>query len=107
MLRNQSPLLSSAIELMDKHIEQPLKITEIVDRIGTNTRTLEQRFRQYIGQSPRAFYQTLRLQKAKKMLLETTLPIASIAEATGFTSQSYFSKCFKDVFEFSPKHLRS
>ncbi|CAE6904903.1 helix-turn-helix domain-containing protein [Vibrio sp. B1FLJ16] len=40
------------------------------------------------------------------MIEETRLPLSTIAQATGFTSQSYFTKRFREHYTMSPSQLR-
>ena len=105
-LTMKSPCLGAAIELMEKNIEEPYSIEDLSRRIGTTRRNLEMVFQRHKSTTPNRFYLKLRLQHARRMLEETNLSIASIAQATGFSSQSYFGKCFKDLYDVQPSQLR-
>jgi len=48
------------------------------------------------------YLRTIRLAKAKKMIEENQGNISEIAFAVGFSSPSYFAKCFKDEFGYTP-----
>lgn len=106
-LRVKSPCLGAAIELMEANIESPFAIEELAAKIGASVRTLEQAFRTHKNTTPVSYYLILRLRRARAMIEDTGLSIAKIAQATGFTSQSYFSKRFREVYGFSPLQLRS
>lgn len=106
-LRMKSPCLGAAIEVMERNIEHPYSIERLAEKIGTTTRTLEQTFRTHKNTTPVNYYLQLRLEYARKMIEETRLPISTIAQATGFTSQSYFSKRFKYLYAVSPGRLRN
>lgn len=58
------------------------------------------------GQTPVELLRKARLEKAKKLLLKTERSVAEIAYEVGFTSPSYFNKCFKDEFGMSPGESR-
>ena len=105
-LRIKSPCLGAAVELMEKHIAEPYSISTLASQIGTTPRNLEIVFRKYEDTTPGRYYLRLRLQQAKKMLEETHLSIANIAQATGFNSQSHFGKCFREQFGKRPSELR-
>ncbi|WP_370299052.1 GlxA family transcriptional regulator [Pontibacterium sp.] len=105
-LRIKSPCLGAAVELMEKHIAEPYSISTLASRIGTTPRNLEIVFRKYEDTTPGRYYLRLRLQQAKKLLEETHLSIANIAQATGFNSQSHFGKCFREQFGKRPSELR-
>ena len=98
--------LSSAIELMEKHIETPLSITEISRLIGISERQLERLFRKKLGQTPKCFYRLLRLQRAQSLLKGTSRPVYEVAYATGFSTSSYFARCYQQHFGHLPGQHR-
>ena len=105
-LRMKSETLGAAVEVMEGNIEQPYSIARLANKIGTTTRTLENVFRRHEGMPPGYYYLKLRLAHAKKMVEETRLPFSTIAQTTGFSSQSYFAKCFRAIYGQSPSELR-
>lgn len=106
-LRMRSPCLGAAIEVMERNIEHPYSIQLLAEKIGTTTRTLEQAFKAHTNTTPVNYYLQVRLDRARKMIEETRLPISTISQATGFTSQSYFTKRFRELYQISPGQLRS
>lgn len=106
-LRMQSPCLGAAIEVMERNIERPYSIQLLAEKIGTTARTLEQVFKTHKNTTPVNYYLRLRLECARKMIEETRLPLGIIAQATGFTSQSYFTKRFREHYQASPGQLRN
>ncbi|NVK02234.1 MAG: helix-turn-helix domain-containing protein, partial [Oceanospirillaceae bacterium] len=80
---------------------------QICDRIGLSTRQLERLFRQHLNTSPTAYYMSLRLENARQQLKNTTLPIQTIARAAGFSSTSYFSRCYRKQFGVTPREART
>ncbi|OMH36257.1 GlxA family transcriptional regulator [Motiliproteus sp. MSK22-1] len=105
-LKMKSACLAAAIEIMENNIEQPCSIEELARKTGSTTRTLEHVFQRYESMTPGRYYLFLRLDRAKRMVEETNLPIATIAQATGFGSQSYFTKRFKETYAIQPRQLR-
>uniref|UniRef100_UPI002631CB41 helix-turn-helix domain-containing protein n=1 Tax=uncultured Aquimarina sp. TaxID=575652 RepID=UPI002631CB41 len=59
------------------------------------------------NKSPNQLISSVRLQYAKELLLDQENTVAEIAFRTGFSSPSYFSKCFKKEFSVSPSELVS
>lgn len=106
-LRMKSPCLGAAVELMEQHIEQPYPIQSVAAKIGASTRSLEQAFKTHTNTTPVHYYLQLRLAQAKTLIEETHLPFSTIAQATGFTSQSYFTKRFRELYAMSPSQLRT
>ena len=58
------------------------------------------------GRSTAVYLRSLRLQKARSLLLSSTISIKEITYEVGFTSQSYFSTCYTEEFGESPKNTR-
>jgi transcriptional regulator GlxA family with amidase domain len=48
----------------------------------------------------------LRLNRARTLLTQTTMPVTEVAFASGFTSASHFSKCYRDMFGRTPRAER-
>lgn len=105
-LRIKSPCLGAAVELMKKHLDNPYPIATLAKRIGTTQRNLEMVFQKYEQTTPGRYYVQLRLQQAKQLLEESHLNLSAIAQATGFSSQSHFGKCFKERYGCSPSAIR-
>ena len=82
-------------------------IGKLAQSIGTTQRNLETVFQRHENTTPGRYYLKLRLQSARKMIEESHLPLATIAQATGFSSQSHFGKCFKEAYNIQPSQLRS
>jgi AraC family transcriptional regulator, glycine betaine-responsive activator len=101
-LRNRSPRLAAALRLMESHIEEPLPAAEIAARVQVSPRQLERLFRRHLGCPPRRHYLELRLGHARRLLLQTGLSVMEVALASGFASQSYFTKCYRDLFRLTP-----
>ena len=99
--------LIQTISKMEANIEEPIAIQELAQSIDLSTRQLERLFKKYLNYSPHHFYLTLRLNKAKALLLDTSLSITEIAIACGFVSPSHFSKCFNRVFGEAPYSIRN
>ena len=58
------------------------------------------------GMSPVELLRKSRVEKGRHLLKTTDLSISEIAYDTGFTSPSYFAKCFKDEYAMTPGEVR-
>ena len=63
-------------------------------------------FSQITGITPQLYLANLRLERARKLLAETALPISEIAAAVGYKSQSHLAKVFKSVSGVAPRVYR-
>lgn len=101
-LRIKSAKLSEAIDLMENNIEEPLSTLEVAAALSVSQRQLQRIFKRHLGSSPKEVYVGLKLNHARLLLLQTTLPIIEIAIASGFSSHVHFSKCYRSYFGYSP-----
>lgn len=98
--------LREAVALMEANIEQPLPLAELTRRIGLSRRQLERLFRTHLQCVPSRYYMKLRLETARRLLLETSMPALEIALVCGFVSGPHFSKSYRTVFGIRPSDER-
>ena len=100
------PRVANAIRLMERAIDRPLSTAVIARRSGVSVRTLETLFRKTIGESPAAYFSKLRLQTARRLVVDSDLPMREIAIRTGFASLSAFSRAFASHSGASAMEIR-
>jgi transcriptional regulator GlxA family with amidase domain len=96
--------LDQCIRIMQNNMEEPVPISELVDMLGISTRSLERKFKTFLGSTPNTFYREMRLSKANNLLLNTTMSVREIGLACGFPSG--FSGLYKSFFGITPFALR-
>ena len=96
--------LDQCIGLMQSHMEDPLPISELVERVGISSRSLERRFHRRLNTTPNTYYRELRLNWANNLLLNTTLTIREIGMACGFPNG--FSSLYRSFFGVTPTVIR-
>ena len=70
-LDGYDPRLAQAIRLMEAHVDRPLTISAIARRTGVTAKALEMIFRKSIGETPGAYYLRLRLNAARRLVVDT------------------------------------
>lgn len=100
------PKLAEAVALMEANIEEPMTLDELSFHVGLSRRQLERLFQRYLQCVPTRYYLELRLERARQLLLQTSMPIVDIALACGFISAPHFSKCYRDTFGLPPRDER-
>lgn len=103
----QSPRLAAAISLMYANVETPITPNKIAEAVGLSLRQLERLFHKYCDSTPQRYYLALRLEHARRLLLETNMSILNTSIAAGFASQSHFTKCYRVHYQRTPKQERS
>jgi transcriptional regulator GlxA family with amidase domain len=105
-LRESEPRVAAAIRVMEAHLDQPLPVSAIARRSGVSARRLETLFREAVDASPGAYYLALRLKAARRLVLDTRLSMADVAERTGFSSISALSRAFRREYGLPPSAAR-
>ena len=103
----QNSKVLSIIELMESNLAEPLSLLEIADDAGLSRRQIERLFRQEMGRSPARYYLEIRLDRARHLLVQSSMPVVEVAVACGFVSASHFSKCYRELYNRSPQQERA
>lgn len=103
----QNARVLSIIELMEANLSEPLSLLQIADHVGLSRRQIERLFRQEMGRSPARYYLEIRLDRARHLLIQSTMPVVEVAIACGFVSASHFSKCYRELYAKSPQQERA
>jgi len=105
-MRILDPRVGAAVKLMEETVEAPLTLARLARRIGVSTRHLQDLFRDTMGVAPHEHYLALRLNAARRKVIETRLEFADIAAISGFNSSSSFSRSYRAHYRESPSETR-
>jgi transcriptional regulator GlxA family with amidase domain len=100
------PKLLAVVAEMERRLERPATCAQLAQRAGLSPRQLERLFQKYIGTTPTRYYLGVRLERARHLLMQTSIPILSVGIACGFVSASHFSKCYSEHFNRTPSDER-
>lgn len=98
--------LLGVLEHMERNIEEPSSREALATDAGITTRQLDRLFAAHLHTSPMRYYMNLRLDRARNLVLQSSLAVTEIAVACGFAGLSHFSAVYKQRFGFSPRHER-
>lgn len=105
-METMPPAVQDAVRLMLANVELPLSNAEIASTINTSVRNLERLFKRNLQASPAKYYLSLRLEKARELLMHTNVSTLEVALQCGFSSSSYFARCFQREFGKRPSDIR-
>ena len=91
---------------MQGMVASPLATAAVARAIGLSPRQLERLFRRHLGQTPGAYAAGLRLDRARILLNETSLPVTAIAGRCGYATPSRFSAAYRSRFGRTPSEER-
>ncbi len=106
LARPREPHLVRAIEVMEANLAEPQSIARIARVAGVSARHLQTLFRDNLGVTPYGYYQAVRLNRARRMLIETRRLALEIAELTGFASPASFARAYRRQHGESPRETR-
>ncbi len=99
-------LVDRALTLVDRNFAKDLTDAAVAQQLGLSTSHFRFLFKQATGQPFHKYLVSLRLEKARRMLVEQGLPVGTVAKAVGFSALSHFSRAFAQRFSVSPTSLR-
>jgi transcriptional regulator GlxA family with amidase domain len=94
--------LGRMVSLMQASIGNPVPVNKICIEAGVEASTARRLFLRILNHSPRGYYRQLRLQYGREVLQSSGFSVAQIAEMTGFSDGSAFSRAYREVFGTSP-----
>ena len=86
--------------------DSSLSVETISSALGLSRVQMYRKVKQLTGQSPVEIIRVTRLKKAERLLKTTKMTVSEISYDVGFSSPSYFSKCFKDYFGVQSGEVR-
>ncbi|MDD3340306.1 MAG: response regulator [Lachnospiraceae bacterium] len=102
--------IEDTIENLDSfihsHYTESINLSELAKKYHFNQSYLTRIFKKQKGEAPLKLINTLRINDAKKLLLQPELSVREISEMLGFSNQHYFSRIFKDFTDQLPKEYR-
>lgn len=100
------PLVREALEMIRLRAPKGLYVSDVVRQLSIARRTLEQRFVRLIGRTPAAEIRRVRIEEAKRLLVETDKSIAEVGRSAGFSQQDLFSRTFRHSVGIPPSEYR-
>ncbi|MEO6004615.1 MAG: DNA-binding transcriptional regulator [Opitutus sp.] len=98
--------VAAALSFIRERACRGICVEEVLVHAAVSRSQLEKRFRHCIGRSPQAEIRRVQLARVKELLLETDLPLKTIAGMTGFEHLEYMSVVFKRQTGESPGQFR-
>lgn len=100
-------LINNAVKYIKRHAHDPdLSLDRVAEAVHVSPFYLSHLFRDELGTTFVSYLTEVRLDKAKKLLKDTQLTIAEIAEKVGYSDASYFSRVFKKHVKVTPGRFR-
>ncbi len=98
--------LNKLVEITEDHIsDDKFGVTELGHAIHMSRSQLHRKLTALLGHGPNEFIRTFRLKRAYQLLKQKSATISEVAFNVGFSSPSYFTKCFHEYYGFTPTDM--
>ncbi|MCD7956668.1 MAG: AraC family transcriptional regulator, partial [Lachnospiraceae bacterium] len=103
--RNQQKLLQ-AVRYIQENFSKDLNMAVVSNYVSMNYSVFSQEFKRYTGKNFVTFLKELRMEEAKRLLIETDLRVIEISQKVGYENEKHFMKTFKAAYGVSPSEFR-
>ncbi|MFJ8107849.1 helix-turn-helix domain-containing protein [Streptomyces sp. NPDC096132] len=98
----RSRTLRLALEYVERHLTEPITVSDIAEAVGCSVRTLHEHFQAGVGDTPMGWVREQRLQHVHDELRISGRSVTDVASAWGFTHLSRFSASYRSRFGVLP-----
>lgn len=99
-------IIKSAIRHINNNITTIKRVSDLLAFVGGSESEINRAFTLHMNQTVSEYIRSFRINKAKKLLLKTRIPITQIADCVGYSSSANFSTAFKSAVGQSPREFR-
>lgn len=99
--------LERAMRYLESRVESTIPVPELAAIVGLSPSHLSALFREATGGGPGAFHTALKMGRARTLLDTTSLPVADVAAAVGYSDPLYFSRHFRRIHGVNPSTYRA
>jgi AraC family carnitine catabolism transcriptional activator len=104
--QHYSPQVQSILGLLDAGIAESMTVGRLASKVGISRRELLRTLRRETGQTPSEIINSRRLERARSLVLHSHLPLAAVAAAVGFSSQSHLTLRYRQMYGVTPAQHR-
>lgn len=102
----QQHYVDKAVSFIEKNYMYDITLKDISKHVSLNPTYLERLFKKLKGKTPMEYLTSLRIEKAKMLLINSDIPVTEICHYVGINSRQYFSYLFKKFSGLSPRKFR-
>jgi pimeloyl-ACP methyl ester carboxylesterase/AraC-like DNA-binding protein len=100
--------LENVLQSIDNHLrDEDFSVEQLSREVGMSERQLQRKLKSTTNKTPNQLITSVRLHRAKELMQNGNFNISEAAHQTGFSSPSYFAKCFKKEFGITPSDFQS
>jgi AraC-like DNA-binding protein len=104
---NAKQIVENAKIIMNENVYKDIQVEELSNRLNMNYTSFRKMFKNITGYAPAKYFQALKVQKAKQLLLESSYSVKEISYMLCFYSPESFNMAFKKSTGETPSRYRS
>ncbi|MDY5956349.1 MAG: helix-turn-helix domain-containing protein [Frisingicoccus sp.] len=104
--KQEQRVIAAITRYLREHLESEISLSVLSEEFHMNPQYISQLFKNEIGVGFLTYLTSIRMEKAKSLLLTTSLSVAEIAEETGYNDYRVFTKVFKKTEGITPSQFR-
>ena len=104
--RNEERTILGITRYLQEHLDEEITLYVLAEQFHLNPQYISQLFKSEIGVNFLAYLTNIRMERAKKLLLSTSLSISDISEQSGYGDYRVFTKVFKKTEGVTPSQYR-
>jgi len=102
-IKSNTDLIKKATKIVEENLANELfGVSELANELGISRSYLHRKINAHEKLSVSQFIRRIRLKKAKELLQNTSLTVSAVAFDVGYSSVTYFSKCYHDYYGYAP-----
>ncbi|MEQ4511023.1 MAG: D-xylose utilization transcriptional activator XylR [Dickeya sp.] len=102
----RDPAVIQAMHFIRHHACKGIKVEQVLDAVGLSRSNLEKRFKDETGQTIHGMIHAEKLERARNLLVSTSLSINEISSMCGYPSLPYFYSVFRKDYNLTPREYR-
>ena len=98
--------LQKVLGYIDEKLAQPVGVRELASQVHMSPFHFARRFKQAVGTPPHAYITQVRIERAKRLLSGTNIPLIDVATRVGYRTQAHFTGVFHRYVGTTPRAYR-
>jgi LacI family transcriptional regulator len=107
VLAVEDPDIAAALRFIREYACEGIQVEDVLREVPLSRRVLESRFAKSLGRTPHEEIDRVKIDRVKRLLAETALPLKAIAQRAGFSCEDYLSVAFKRTEGIAPSSFRN
>ena len=104
--KQEERTITGITRYLQEHLAEEISLSVLAEQFHLNPQYISQLFKSEIGVNFLVYLTNIRMEKAKKLLLSTSLSIADVADRSGYGDYRVFTKVFKKSEGITPSQYR-